>query len=214
MYRKQTRTAPKCEKREWHFEADCDHDNGSHLDKHRGFKKLRSGLLNTRERDAPAAQKAIMKRNLTASPFLLLPPEIRNRIYNFVLGGQRLWISYAPHEHIQKTTKGRREKVHVPGRLYYRMGVRLDQKFHIGLLRVCRQTYWEAASLPYALNKFVFENDWVLRRFDKTTRPVQRRAIGRYEIMGFAKFLEVNRLWSKADLAGSASHRDSTLGTS
>ncbi len=113
------------------------------------------------------------KRNSTVSPLLSLPPEIRNRIYDLVLGGQMLWISYNFHER-HDIIKGRLKKIHT--------GFKLDQKVQIGFLRVCRQIYGEAALLPYALNKFIFRTDCVRRKFEKITRPAQKRAVGKYEI--------------------------------
>ena len=52
-------TAPDATKRKWHFVEDCEYDHAPNDDTARKYKKLRSGLLNTRERDAPAAQKAM-----------------------------------------------------------------------------------------------------------------------------------------------------------
>lgn len=127
-----------------------------------------------------------MKRNSTASPLLTLPPEIRNRIYDLVLGRQRLWIGYVRHEHKFKTTKGHRERTHIPGGLYHRCN--LDRGLHLGFLCVCRQTYGEAALLPCTLNRFIFQDDWVYRNFEKCTRPAQQRAVGKYKIWSLEKF--------------------------
>ena len=128
-----------------------------------------------------------MKRNSTTSRLLSLPPEIRNRIYNLVLGRERLAINYEPHQHKYKQTNHHRQRVHFGGGLYhyldlnhYRPGAR--HTLHLGLLRVCRQIYGETALLPYALNEFAFENGWVRRKFWKETKPAQQRAIGKYKI--------------------------------
>ncbi len=135
-----------------------------------------------------------MKRNATVSPLLRLPSEIRNRIYGFVFGVHRLYIDYNPHEHNHKINEGRRERIHVPGGLYHLAGVGLDKKICIRLLRVCRQTYEEAALLPYTLNTFHFANIWVDRRFKKESKPVQRRAIGKYgRYMSHDKLLRVQQ---------------------
>ena len=132
-----------------------------------------------------------MKRNATVSPLLRLPSEIRNRMYNVVFGAHRLHIDYRPHEHIRQVIEGRRDRIHVPGGLYHFAGVGLDQKICIGLLRVCRQTYEEAALLPYTLNTFRFTNDWVRRRFEKESKPVHKRAVCKYGYMSKAKLLRV-----------------------
>ena len=128
-----------------------------------------------------------MKRNSTTSRLLSLPSEIRNRIYNLVLGGERLAISYEPHQRKYKQLDYCRYRVHVGGGLYhhlalngYRRGAR--RTLHLGLIRVCRQIYGETALLPYALNEFAFENDWVRRKFWKETKPAQQRAVGKYKI--------------------------------
>ena len=148
-----------------------------------------------------------MHRNATASPLLSLPPEIRNRIFNLVLGCQRLWISYKPHEHFTRTIKGQRHHVHVPGGLYHQTGARFDKKLHLGLLRVCRQTYGEVALLPYALNTFFFKDVWVRRKFMKERRPVQQRAIGNYKYMSYDKMKEVRLSHGGPKLVGNASNR-------
>ncbi|KAM0803685.1 hypothetical protein BDR22DRAFT_839596 [Usnea florida] len=175
-------TRMDCRKRGLHLEGDC-----QSKPERNGYKRLRSGLLNTRERDAPVAQRAIMKRNSTTSRLLSLPPEIQNRIYNLVLGGERLAISYEPHQRKYKQIDYCRYRVHVGGGLYhhlslngYRRGAR--RTLHLGLVRVCRQIYGETALLPYALNEFAFENGWVRRKFWKEIKPAQQRAVGKYKI--------------------------------
>lgn len=129
-----------------------------------------------------------VKRNLAVSPLLSLPPELRNRIYDLVLGGKRLWIGYSLHEHKYKTTRSRRERIHIAGGLCYHERSSLLKTLNIGLLRVCRQTYGEAALMLYALNKFAFENNWVRRKFEKGMRPAQMRAIGNYKIMDWERY--------------------------
>lgn len=128
-----------------------------------------------------------MKRNSAVSPFLRLPGEIRNKIYGFTLGDHHLWVGYTPHENKTKTIKHQRYKVHIGGGLYNRLAGH-EQKYyrqqevrtlHLGLLRVCKQVYGEAALLPYEMNVFTFENDWVMRRCLKTLRPAQKRAMAK-----------------------------------
>ena len=128
-----------------------------------------------------------MKRNSTTSRLLSLPPEVRNRIYNLVLGGERLAINYEPHQHTYKQINYFCQRVHMGGGLYHHLApvpYRHDARhtFHLGLLRVCRQIYGETALLPYALNEFSFSNDWVRWKFWKETKPAQQRAVGKYKI--------------------------------
>ena len=131
-----------------------------------------------------------MERNSVVSPFLRLPGELRSKIYGYVLGGHALRIGYSPHVRKTKTIKGQRYHVHAGGGLFNRLVEHevIDHRYekalslHLGLLRVCRQVYGEAALLPYAMNTFTFENDWVLRRCFKTLRPTQKRAMTKFAI--------------------------------
>ena len=128
-----------------------------------------------------------MTFNSYRSPFLRLPPEIRNRIYELVFGGHRLWIGYTPHRHEYTYINKERHQTHSGGGLYHRMYARDDKSknrphwkpgsLNLGLLRVCRQIYGEAALLPYTLNRFTFKNDWVRTRCTKTLQPTQKCAM-------------------------------------
>ena len=52
--------------------------------------------------------------------------------------------------------------------------------------------------LPYALNEFALENDWVRQKLDTSREPAQQRTTGNYELVGknhlldtvFEKFAE------------------------
>lgn len=132
-----------------------------------------------------------MQRNRTTSYLLRPPPEIRNKVYELVLGRHRIMVDYTRHEHghtvvvnddtthkhenrSTKTEKRERRTLSGSG-LYHRI---LDDDdddddkcrkypiiiLHLGLLRVCRQVYEEAALLPYTLNIFVFRDDWVINK--------------------------------------------------
>lgn len=50
----------------------------------------------------------------------------------------------------------------------------------------------ETALLPYSLNRFVFQDDAVRRRFEKSARVgkkrAQRQAVGKYEFMLRSEF--------------------------
>ena len=136
------------------------------------FRKMNSDLFQ-RHGVVPAAQTDIMNRNASVSPFLRLPPEIRLQIYKLVLGGQRLWLEfedYGVKVYCYKSTiNGRR------------------QEFDISILRLCRQVFTETALLPFALNKFAFQDDIVRRAFERSARPgkkrAQKKAIGEFKIM-------------------------------
>ena len=146
----------------------------------RQLRKMNSGLFQ-RHGVVPAAQTDIMNRNASVSPFLRLPPEIRLQIYKLVLGGQRLWIDFdgsmggmyyggdSPKSMHTSTFNGR------------------PQGFDISILRLCRQVFTETALLPFALNKFAFQDDIVRRAFERSARPgkkrAQKKAVGEFKIM-------------------------------
>ncbi|KAL9132686.1 MAG: hypothetical protein Q9175_006140 [Cornicularia normoerica] len=60
------------------------------------------------------------------------------------------------------------------------------------LIRTCRQIYTETALLPYSLNRFIFQDDAVRKRFEKSARVgkkrAQKRAVGEYEFTSRAEF--------------------------
>lgn len=142
-------------------------------------------------------------------PFLRLPAELRNRIYDLCLGYQSLHIRYQPYSHENRQYQGERYHIVRKGGLYCRAapyweeGCPLEggtrphdmergqgtteaeevatRLWRFALLRVCRQTYRETALLPYTLNSFSFDNAWVLRKFLKNIKPVHKRVIGKLE---------------------------------
>ena len=203
-----------CRKQKWHSLTDCE---DSEIVEAREYRKLKSELFRP-SGSVPAAENEILFRNASVSPLLRLPPEIRLRIYGFVLGGQQLWIDCTPSRISFVTYRDRVREVfdeeprdrsylqpsrfheynleseHSAGRFYH---VNVDgsgesQGYDLRLLHVCRQIFTETALLPYALNKFSFSTDEVRRAFEKSARPgkklVQKKAIGKYEIMGRADF--------------------------
>ena len=131
-----------------------------------------------------------MNRNSTVSPFLRLPAETRNKIYGLVISDHHLRVGYTPHQSKIEQKDHRRYRVHVGGGLYHYIKGRrrIDYRhqkpltLHLGLLRVCRQIYSEAALIPYATNSFTFENQWVMRRCFKTLRPTQKRAMANFAV--------------------------------
>ena len=139
-----------------------------------------------------------MRRNAKTCLLLRLPPEIRNIIYSLAIGGNRLWVGYEPHAQYWDKRKPRSQiddrcRIHYGGGLYCRHcevfgrcdapqrsrnRVLSDSKgLHLGLLRVCRQIYAEVGILHYIRNDFHFENDWMLKRFWKTLKPIHKRCL-------------------------------------
>ena len=189
---KLTTTNMVCRKPDWHLTANCE---DSDVLAARQVRRLTSDLFNTRG-TIPAAQNEIMNRNVSSSPFLRLPPEIRLRIYKFVLGGQQLWIGHTlskperePLIHHGRTYVHPRY-LHRGGFFYHFDGV--GGKLDLRLLRVSRQVFMETALLPYFSNKFIFESEKVRLAFETVVRPgkklVQKKAVGEYEIMKWEEF--------------------------
>lgn len=83
-------------------------------------------------------------RNNESSPLLRLPPEMRNLIFRYALGGKKFLISRV----------GRKEQyLHVTT-------VGGESTNHFSLLRVCRQIYAETVLLPFTLSTFTFSDSW------------------------------------------------------
>ncbi|KAH7076551.1 hypothetical protein BKA63DRAFT_381632, partial [Paraphoma chrysanthemicola] len=104
-------------------------------------------------------------RNQRESPFLRLPPECRNLIYEHALGGRIYRFKDTVHRsHAVLDTKG---------------------EHHIlGLLYVCHQIYSEASLFPYSLNTFSFrEFDHSLMPFLAHRRLAHTRAITSIELV-------------------------------
>lgn len=97
---------------------------------------------------------------------LRLPAELRNRIYELVFRGKTYLFKSSIH------TKH----------------ARLDttEKHIFGLLYVCRQIYFEAALLPYAMNTFCFHDfETSLYPFLRDRSPAQFRSIQSLELVTY-----------------------------
>lgn len=136
-----------------------------------------------------------MTRNSDVPFFRRLPPEIRLRIYAFVLGRRSICIGYLYEQHSWNyvgAASGKprfwndKERFHNGGSLYHIKAHCLDLSPDLRLLRTCRQIYTETALLPYSLNTFTFLDDAVRKRFEKSARPgkrrAQKKAVGKYKI--------------------------------
>lgn len=182
-----------CRKPCWHPQGTCENTD-----------KIATIRLRTMESDlfkkqgcTSAAHKEIMTHNASGSPFLRLPPEIRVRIYNFVLGGQQIWIGRYP-----ASIDYQRHLHHGPRFYHFNTIDREGRGLDIRLLRVCRQVFTETALLPYALNNFSFETHSVRKDFEKLVRPgkkqAQRLAIGASKVCDWDTFeYRLNCLMSK-----------------
>lgn len=147
------------------------------------------------------------QRNTSDSALLALPPELRNRIYRYVLGDRTV--------HIFLDTSAKWSIAHSVCRLRERdshaaVTIRRDStegyhfsycdhhlehgcelqdrhrssskrftsaRLYIGLLQTCRQIYHEAALLPFSLNTFSFGYPNSLQGLLYSLSDAQRRAI-------------------------------------
>ncbi|KAK3725492.1 hypothetical protein LTR37_000462 [Vermiconidia calcicola] len=157
-----------------------------------------SRLLNKQQ---TAPKKKISEMNASESPLLRLPPELRNRIYGYVLGGNILHVSRNGWSQITVTICRRpdldapradaiREQGAEDVTFRYRnhhasLGCTLSfhkdngaRKLDVVLLQTCRHIHREAALLPHLLSTFAFDCDLMdFSVFTDTLIPSQRRAI-------------------------------------
>lgn len=130
------------------------------------------------------------RANAKKSAFLQLPPEIRNRIYEYALGNRTLHIVHRafPGEatprlratecaHLEKKMITYGDKTLKGGACSYKAA-----RLHVALLRCSRQIYGEAALIPYSANTFhLISKDYSVMFFN-SLMPAQRRAIESVQI--------------------------------
>ncbi|KAM0714087.1 hypothetical protein Q7P37_011051 [Cladosporium fusiforme] len=157
----------------------------------KGVSKMRDILMPA---TLSKSKQAITTRNAGTSPFFKLPPELRNRIYSYALGGNVIHISEPrPGKSFIKTSICRTPADHydlpedckITGgstmhsaiwktverrhqRCYTNHAPRHAITFDLTL--VCKQIYLESARIPFAENKFVIQypykvGAWILRSF-------------------------------------------------
>ncbi|KAF2030026.1 hypothetical protein EK21DRAFT_112319 [Setomelanomma holmii] len=96
-------------------------------------------------------------QNQRDSPLLKMPPEIRNRIYDFALGG--LTFRLQPNDDNEKVAN------------------ETKSKNAIALLAVCRQLYAETAVLPTSLNVFSSHSPIAIHSWTNAMRPANRASV-------------------------------------
>ncbi|KAF1932426.1 uncharacterized protein M421DRAFT_403295 [Didymella exigua CBS 183.55] len=133
----------------------------------RGYHKYKNGLLNV----TPKGDEKDLFKNNQHSPLLRLPPEIRNRIWEYTLGN------------IVFRVRGKRS-----GRKYSMDFVPPSNEPSIGvsLLRTCCQIYSEAASMPIRLNTFAFLSTWAVKKVTKQLKPYQRKQINTIRLEAYS----------------------------
>ncbi|KAH7086759.1 hypothetical protein FB567DRAFT_602292 [Paraphoma chrysanthemicola] len=115
---------------------------------------------------------AITARNANSSPLLRLPPELRNKIYTYVLTsryGIHTWCYAQLHGGISVSMSGSVDDLRT-------------QPDYFAVLRTCRQIHSEARLLPLTLNTLVFENHECLADRPVPTEPTQRAGISRVRL--------------------------------
>ena len=142
--------------------------------------------------------------NATDSPFLRLPPDVRNRIYYFTFGNRTIHVRSIPDSNAMIYFGACRideecESVHVRSwslfipnsdchwhSVYAKRHSDCTSRFTrsmLGprwwLLLVCRQIYQEAALIPFTSNTYTFEGIACLKRFVQVLMPCQARALTR-----------------------------------
>ncbi|USP77329.1 hypothetical protein yc1106_04603 [Curvularia clavata] len=159
-----------------HREPSSSSSNNKMLDQHSGAvnkpKKcsnstltLKNGLLRT-DVSARSELLQIAKRNSTESPLLRLPPELRNLIWEHVLGHHDIMINSGTWSSSRSewlwSVQCTRSPLSKTGHRCWEM---IEHTFELPL--VCRQTYVEASPMIYTLNRFEF---YQTRTFDHFIR--------------------------------------------
>ncbi|KAF2118338.1 hypothetical protein BDV96DRAFT_382848 [Lophiotrema nucula] len=121
------------------------------------FRVLDNGMLDPRPRGECVE---IMQRNVEESFLLRLPAEIRNHIFQYVLGGQKVAIHspsyYRPHG---TEEKGDSDFAISQFKDPYIVLERARSIRPVEVLVTCRQIYSETVLLPFALNTFSFTSE-------------------------------------------------------
>jgi hypothetical protein len=138
-----------------------------------------------RFRFTSVTNKVSAERNAD-SPLLCLYPELRNRIYRYVMGRKRFDMD---HRKIYS------HRVHsclsTDGTAWVRPAIPLDG-FQPMLL--CRQTYMETCLLPFALNEFLVNYDIAPSATSGRLRPGQSNAIRAVHWNTFADTVSGNEI--------------------
>lgn len=129
-----------------------------------------------------------------------LPPEIRNRIYGYVLGGNKLHVNVVNHgyhggavrmkleitictavideESAATMIRDGEEDTEITDWNGRHHSCRISQvPYNVALLRTCSQIHSEAALLPFQTNRFMFDDPEALQFFLRKTMYIQRKSI-------------------------------------
>jgi hypothetical protein len=123
--------------------------------------------------------------NAAQSPFLLLPPEVKGRIYDYAFGGNAIHVTYdicpigkvryrlhksrcvqdlSPPQKITFISPSRESKLYeCPDERHHDCVQKVTRRapsccdMPLSLLQVCRQVYHEAALKPFSQTTFLFD---------------------------------------------------------
>ncbi|ORY10658.1 hypothetical protein BCR34DRAFT_566509 [Clohesyomyces aquaticus] len=132
--------------------------------------------------------------NQSSSPFLHLPAEVRNLVYELVFGKGQILVNYQTYQWVTKAIGGKESyelvKVFKYRYTVYPMSADLINGTHIkGIAAskvftpmnlVCRQLWYETATLPFKLNRWLFTTHQLMMNFlwfEKKLQRHQRRSM-------------------------------------
>ncbi|KAK1497010.1 hypothetical protein CTAM01_08022 [Colletotrichum tamarilloi] len=140
----------------------------------------------------PGSREAeLWELNRTQSPFLRLPPEIRNKIYCLLLSNMGIHVLHDPKTgsfHCLTLRPGANPWTSVPAAVLGR-GLTL-------LVLVCRQLYHETELIPYRENAWSWATPGLMERYLLTERRMgfaQRRVLREVCVRGIAGFGNCSR---------------------
>ncbi|KAK1519587.1 uncharacterized protein CCOS01_11238 [Colletotrichum costaricense] len=140
----------------------------------------------------PGSREAeLWELNRTQSPFLRLPPEIRNKIYRLLLSNMGIHVLHDPKTgsfHCLTLRPGANPWTSVPAAVLGR-GLTL-------LVLVCRQLYHETELIPYRENAWSWATPGLMERYLLTERRMgfaQRRVLREVCVRGIAGFGNCSR---------------------
>lgn len=127
--------------------------------------------------------------NQASSPLLQLPPNVRDLIYRYTLGGKTINIEYKTYRILLDPTRPQMARQVVPVFRYHctvldgrtkphqaaaRPYLKTHKTFTL-LNHVCRQLYVETATLPYKLNVMCFASHNIMVNFLLMEKRLSRR---------------------------------------
>ncbi|KAK1709725.1 uncharacterized protein BDZ83DRAFT_591797 [Colletotrichum acutatum] len=138
----------------------------------------------------PGSREAeLWELNRTQSPFLRLPPEIRNKIYRLLLSNMGIHVLHDPKTGSFHCLALR------PGANPWTCAAVLGRGLTL-LVLVCRQLYYETELIPYRENAWSWATPGLMERYLLTERRMgfaQRRVLREVCVRGIAGFGNCSR---------------------